>query len=103
MSELNLTVILTQMDGHLEGLEDYFIKYKTEMKKLRNNFGAFKATAKRRRAMQQFSQKEKINAFFFFHVFSNFLERLSSHVLTTTRNKSLKIEQIDECLIVVKL
>merc|ERR1712079_113629 len=64
MAELSLSVLMTQMDGHLEGLEDIFLEYKRKQEEARlqaqadlemgaEAFAKFKATAKRRRLMKK--------------------------------------------------
>merc|ERR1712079_861252 len=64
MAELSLSVLMTQMDGQLEGLEDIFLEYKRKQEEARlqaqadlemgaEAFAKFKATAKRRRLMKK--------------------------------------------------
>eukprot|EP00492_Amphilonche_elongata_P002345 TRINITY_DN25_c0_g1_i4.p1 TRINITY_DN25_c0_g1~~TRINITY_DN25_c0_g1_i4.p1 ORF type:complete len:147 (-),score=45.93 TRINITY_DN25_c0_g1_i4:27-467(-) len=67
LTELSLTVLLEQMDGHLEGLESFFDDYKAKVEEAKLQASAnleaqeaaykrFQATAKRRRLMK----KEKV-------------------------------------------
>merc|ERR1712079_570831 len=64
MAELSLSVLMTQMDGHLEGLEDIFTDFKRKQEEARlqaqadaemsaNAYAKFQATAKRRRLMKK--------------------------------------------------
>jgi hypothetical protein len=64
LAELSLTVLVEGMDGHLEGLEDIFVTYKSKLEEARkqaaadleNNRGKFmqyQTTARRRRAMKK--------------------------------------------------
>ena len=70
MAELSLSVLMTQMDGQLEGLEDIFSDYKRKQEEARlqaasdleaskGAYAKFKATAKRRRLMKK-AYEEKI-------------------------------------------
>ena len=63
-SELSLSVILSQMDGHLEGLEKFFEDYKERLERSKREamerleaeqlkFGNFQATERRRRLMKR--------------------------------------------------
>ena len=63
-AELSLSVLLTQMDGHLEGMEDFFNDYKRKVEEAKKQAAAdleagkaayerFQATAKRRRLMKK--------------------------------------------------
>jgi Ca2+-binding EF-hand superfamily protein len=72
-SELSLTVLLSQMDGHLEGMEDFFNDYKRKleqskreaaerMKDNEDKFKAFQATARRRRIMKKNMEEKLANA-----------------------------------------
>merc|ERR1719210_818934 len=64
MAELSLSVLLTQMDGHLEGMDDFFADYKKKKAEAdaeaaaaaamnKEKFAAFLATARRRRLMKK--------------------------------------------------
>jgi Ca2+-binding EF-hand superfamily protein len=64
MAELSLSVLMTQMDGHLEGLEDIFTDFKrkqeeakaqaaADLEMSKGAFAKFQATAKRRRLMKK--------------------------------------------------
>ena len=63
-TELSLSVLLTQMDGHLEGMEGFFDNYKNKLEKSKQRaqadlanseerFKKFQATARRRRLMKK--------------------------------------------------
>ena len=58
-TELSLTVILSQMDGHLEGLEDFFAEYKKKLEDSKGSFDRFRASERRRRLMARHN-REKI-------------------------------------------
>merc|ERR1719210_1587119 len=73
MAELSLSVLLTQMDGHLEGMDDFFADYKKKKAEAdaeaaaaaamnKEKFAAFLATARRRRLMKK-QNEQKIAEF----------------------------------------
>ena len=64
MAELNLSVLLTQMDGHLEGMEGFFEDFKNKKAEAEaaaaaqsemdaEKFAKFLQTARRRRLMKK--------------------------------------------------
>merc|ERR1711879_307184 len=68
-AELSLSVILTKMDGHLDGLEGFFNSYKNRLDKSKQEalskmndakaqFARFQATARRRRLMKKRYEEE---------------------------------------------
>merc|ERR1719204_1459240 len=68
-AELSLSVIMTKMDGHLEGLEGFFKSYKDRLEKSKQDalmkmndakaqFARFQATARRRRLMKKRYEEE---------------------------------------------
>merc|ERR1712062_750347 len=63
-TELSLSVLLTQMDGHLEGMEGFFENYKKKLEESKakaqadlanseDRFKKFQATSRRRRLMKK--------------------------------------------------
>ena len=46
------------MDGHLDGLEDFFARYKEKLAESQNTFQSFRATEKRRRAMMKKNRQQ---------------------------------------------
>ena len=67
-NELSLTVIMTQMDGHLDGMESIFGEYKTKLEKAKkeaqdrlanseDRFKMFQQTVRRRRLMKKQMQE----------------------------------------------
>jgi Ca2+-binding EF-hand superfamily protein len=71
MAELSLSVLMTQMDGQLEGLEDIFTDYKRKQEESRlqaaadlemskGAYAKFQATAKRRRLMKKAYMKNEL-------------------------------------------
>ena len=64
MAELSLSVILEQMDGQLDGLEDIFVDYQNKLEQARREAAAnmeqdkdkflkYQATVRRRRALKK--------------------------------------------------
>merc|ERR1712048_69575 len=73
MAELSLTVLVENMDGHLEGLEDLFLTYRTKLEESqraaaealdanKNKFLAYTTIARKRRAMKKKYMEDIANA-----------------------------------------